>query len=198
MVSVRPMIQEDPADAFLTRRAPTVGAIDARLSVWGQAAREAVQRRAEALADAAALLVERTGRRAERLPKAPVDPGLALLDPEVADLVRLAATLLPEAVQRSCRLLWVDPDKLRGVLREALDPAVESARVEIRRRQALYRRRARLWQHDPARLDRLREELESLRVPKGGDQARDQILRGLMALLVVENTPAQSPVDSHL
>jgi hypothetical protein len=198
MVSVRPIIQEDVSEV-VQRRAPTVGAIDARLSVWGRAAREAATKRAEALAAAAAQLVEQVGRRAERLPKHSSDAGLALLEAETDGLVRLAATLLPEAVQRSCRLLWVDPEKLRETLVLALQPAIESARIEIRRRQALYRRRARLWQHDPARLEQLRAELESLKVPKGGDAVKDQILQGLLAELVepVAAPITQGTIDSH-
>lgn len=162
------------------RRPATVPALDARLSVWGQAARDAVGRRAESLAEGACLYVERVGRNAEILRTVPLDHRMALLSTEIDVLVLLAASLVPEAVKRSCRLLWVDPEKLRTNLMQALAPAIDGARTEIRRRQALYRRRARLWQGDHARLDRLRDEVESLRVPRCNETTPDLVARGLL------------------
>ena len=173
----------DPAspDADMAPRRPaTVAALDARLSVWGQAARGAVERRAEVVAAGAALYVERVGRNAEVLRPVPVDPAMALLSTEVDVLVLVAASLLPEAVKRSCRLLWVDPDKLQSNIITDLAEAVDASRQEIRRRQALYRRRARLWQEDPERLDGLRDEVEGLRVPRAPQTAAELVARGLL------------------
>lgn len=167
-------------DDLAPRRPATVAALDARLSVWGQAARAAVERRAEVVAQGAALYVERVGRNAEVLRPVPLDYRMALLSTEVDVLVLVAASLLPDAVRRSCRLLWVDPDKLEANVLADLQDAVEGARAEIRRRQALYRRRARLWQDDPERLDVLREEVEGLRVPRAGDTAAELVTRGLL------------------
>lgn len=170
-----------PQDEDLQPRRPaTVQALDARLSVWGQAAREAVAKRAEVIAEGAALYVERVGRNGEVLRSVPLDHRMALLSTETDVLVLVAATLIPAAVKRSCRLLWVDPEKLAENMLTDLQPAIEGARGEIRRRQALYRRRARLWQHDPSRLDRLREEVESLRVPRSNDNASELVARGLL------------------
>lgn len=162
------------------RRPATVQALDARLSVWGQAARDAVGRRADALAEGACLYVERVGRNAEILRPVPLDHRMALLSTETDVLVLVSASLVPDAVKRSCRLLWVDPEKLRSNLMLALTPAIEGARAEIRRRQALYRRRARLWQNDPERLDKLRDEVESLRVPRCNDTTPELVARGLL------------------
>jgi hypothetical protein len=167
-------------DDIQPRRPATVQALDARLSVWGQAAREAVGRRAESLAKGACLYVERVGRNAEVLRPVPLDHRMALLSTETDVLVLVAASLIPTAVRRSCRLLWVDPEKLTQNIMDELTPAIDGARAEIRRRQALYRRRARLWQHDTQRLMRLREEVESLRVPRCGDNSPDLIARGLL------------------
>ncbi len=170
-----------PQDEDLAPRRPaTVQALDARLSVWGQAARDAVSRRAEVIARGAALYVERVGRNGEVLRAVPLDHRMALLSTETDVLVLVAASLIPAAVKRSCRLLWVDPEKLADNMLDDLQPAIEGARAEIRRRQALYRRRARLWQHDPQRLDRLREEVESLRVPRSNDNAAEMVARGLL------------------
>ncbi len=169
-----------PEEDVQPRRPATVQALDARLSVWGQAAREAVGRRAESLAKGACLYVERVGRNAEVLRAVPLDHRMALLSTETDVLVLVASSLIPNAVRRSCRLLWVDPEKLFEKIMDELTPAIDGARAEIRRRQALYRRRARLWQHDNARLTRLREEVESLRVPRCGDNSPDLIARGLL------------------
>jgi hypothetical protein len=171
-----PTEEDDPQ----RRRPATVQALDARLSVWGQAAREAVGRRAESLAQGAILYVERVGRNGEVLRPVPLDHRMALLSTETDVLVLVAASLIPTAVRRSCRLLWVDPEKMCQHIMDELAPAIDGARAEIRRRQALYRRRARLWQHDIARLARLREEVESLRVPRCGDNTPDLIARGLL------------------
>jgi hypothetical protein len=154
--------------------------LDARLSVWGQAARDAAARRAEALVEACLGYVERVGRSAEVLRPREVDPAAALLDIEYAALIDLAANLVPGAVSQSCRLLWVDPDRLRERLTGAISPAIEAARAEVRRRQALYRRRARLWHSDQPRLDRLRDEIEAMRVPRCCSSAADQVVRGLL------------------
>lgn len=162
------------------RRPATVPALDARLSVWGQAARAAVARRADVIAAGAALYVERVGRNAEVLRPVPVDPRMALLSTEIDVLALVAASLVPDAVKRSCRLLWVDPDQLEENVQAALREPVEAARAEIRRRQALYRRRARLWQDDQERLDGLREEVEGLRVPRAPEHAADVVLRDLL------------------
>ena len=162
------------------RRPATTAALDARLSVWGQASREAAVRRVEAIIEGAVLYVERVGRSAEVLQPTAVDPGQALLDRGYDSLVDLACGLLPSAVVQASRLLWVDPDRLRERLAEALVPAVESARAEVRRRQALYRRRARLWQRDQCRLDRLREDLEAMPVPRARSTAAQRVARGLL------------------
>ena len=167
-------------DDLQPRRPATVQALDARLSVWGQAARDAVGKRAEVIAYGAAMYVERVGRNAEVLRTVPLDHRMALLSTETDVLVLVAASLIPNAVAHSCRLLWVDPDKLADNMLKDLQPAIEGARAEIRRRQALYRRRARLWQHDAARLNRLREEVESLRVPRSQENAIELVARGLL------------------
>ncbi len=163
------------------RRAATVHALDARLSVWGHAAKEAMERRAALMAKGAAQYVERVQRRAEGLHGASVDAQAALLATEIEPLVQLAVMVLPEAVRSSCRLLWVDPERLEQQLLLALQPAMEAARVEIRRRQALYRRRARLWQRDPGRLAELRDEVEALRLPRASTDLIELIDRGLRA-----------------
>lgn len=180
MVSTASQIPDTDSHDISPRRPATVAALDARLSVWGQASREAVEKRALVLAEGAALYVDRVGRNAEVLRKVPVDSRMALLSTEIDVLVLVAASLIPDAVKRSCRLLWVDPDKLCENILQDLQPAVDGAKGEIRRRQALYRRRARLWQNDPARLDGLREEVESLRVPRAGAQAVELVGRGLL------------------
>lgn len=181
MVIAQPMSSSGEAEGEVVPRRPaTVQALDARLSVWGQAAREAVGRRAEALAKGAVTYVERVGRNAEILRPVPLDHRMALLSTEAEVLVLVASSLLPDAVKNCCRLLWVDPDKLNERLMDDLSPAIDGARAEIRRRQALYRRRARLWQNDAARLNRLREEVESLRVPRCSPKAAERIARGLL------------------
>jgi hypothetical protein len=181
MVIANPLASDQAANEDVAPRRPaTVQALDARLSVWGQASREAVERRAEALARGAVLYVERVGRNAEILRAVPLDHRMALLSTETEVLVLVAASLLPAAVKNCCRLLWVDPDKLFQRLMDDLAPAIDGARAEIRRRQALYRRRARLWQNDTARLNRLRDEVESLRVPRCGSRASERIARGLL------------------
>ncbi len=194
-----PPLDTDAADEAALRRPATVAALDARLSVWGQAAREAVERRAEALTKGAVLYVERVGRNAEVLRSVPLDHRMALLGTDLEVLVLVAASLLPAAVKQCCRLLWVDPEKLHARILEAIEPSVEGARNEIRRRQALYRRRARLWQNDPARLGRLREEIESLRVPKCGTRAAEKIARGLLERhredARMEQVPPSEPVN---
>ena len=186
--------KEDP-----TRRPATVGSVDARLSVWGQASRDAAQRRAEALVEGAVLYSEKVGRSGGSLPSTEIDAASALLDVEVAPLVELAAALLPVAITQSCRLLWVDPDRLRERLSAALSAPVEAARAEVRRRQALYRRRARLWQNDQLRLNRLRDEIEAMRVPRSGAGAPERVARGLFEIhsgLPLE--PAMMLVDTQL
>ncbi len=200
MVTVHQIPQEDLAAA---RRSATIGGIDARLSVWGQASRDAASRRAEALVDGVLLYVEKVGRAAESLDAVQLDPAAALLDVEYGPLVALAANLLPTAVSQSCRLLWVDPDRLRERMNEALAPHVESARAEVRRRQALYRRRARLWQGDQARLDRLRDEVEGMRVPRCGNTSAERVARGLLDLhkdnpRLVETGAIADAADSRL
>lgn len=178
-------LREDPAaeaasDDLAPRRPATVQAIDARLSVWGQAARDGVARRGRVVAEGAAIYVERVGRQAEVIRPVPVDHGLALLSTEVDVLVLVATAFLPDAVKASCRLLWVDPERLRSNMEAALQDASDAARSEIRRRQALYRRRARLWQGDVERLNGLREEVESLRVPRTPAEASLLVARGLL------------------
>ena len=145
------------------------------------------------LVEGAILYVERVGRNAEVLDSVATDPADALLGMEYGSLVDLGTGLLPSAVTQSCRLLWVDPDRLRERLAEALIPSLEAARAEVRRRQALYRRRARLWQHDPERLAKLREDLESLRVPRCRLEATDVIARGLL-----QRHKISAPVESEL
>ena len=108
-----------------------------------------------------------------------MDPAAALLDPGYESLIELATGLLPLSVKQSCRLLWVDPDRLRERLAEALMPAMEAAKAEIRRRQALYRRRARLWQNDQERLDGLRIDLEAMKVPRCHSYAPETLAKGL-------------------
>ncbi len=174
------MAPEFQLDDMTPRRPATLASLDARLSVWGQAARDATERRAEALVEGAVLYVERVGRNADVLRADATDPADAFLGEDYDSLVGLAAALLPTAVPQSCRLLWVDPDRLRERLLEALIPSLEAARAEVRRKQALYRRRARLWQHDEERMNRLRDELESLRVPRCRQEAVDVIGRGLL------------------
>jgi hypothetical protein len=151
------------------------------------------------LAKGAVAYVERVGRNAEILRPVPLDHRLALLSAEVDVLVLVAASLLPSAVKNCCRLLWVDPEKLSARLLDDLSPAIEGARAEIRRRQALYRRRARLWQDDMPRLDRLREEVESLRVPRCTPRSEERIARGLLERhredAKMEITPPSEPVN---
>jgi hypothetical protein len=168
-------------DDLAPRRPATLAALDARLSVWGQAARDASARRAEAAIEGAVMYVERVGRNAEVMQADAPEPAEALLDTEYDALVALVAQHLPAAVSQSCRLLWVDPDRLRERLAEALAPAIEASRGEVRRRQALYRRRGRLWQSDQERLDKLREELEDMKVPRCHAHAAERIARGLLA-----------------
>lgn len=186
-------------DEAAPRRPATVQALDARLSVWGQASRDAVGRRAEALAHGAVAYVERVGRNAEILRSVPLDHRMALLSTETEVMVLVAVSLLPAAVKNCCRLLWVDPEKLFERLMEDLAPTIDGARAEIRRRQALYRRRARLWQNDPTRLNRLREEVESLRVPRCSSKAAERIARGLLERhrddAQLEQAPPSEPVD---
>ncbi|MFO0727723.1 MAG: hypothetical protein U1E65_28345 [Myxococcota bacterium] len=180
--------KEDP-----TRKPASVGSVDARLSVWGQASRDAAQRRAEVLVEGALLYAEKVGRSGGALPAIEVDAAAALLDTEIAPLVELAQTLLPTAITQSCRLLWVDPDRLRERLTEALNAPVEAARAEVRRRQALYRRRARLWQNDPIRLNRLRDEIEAMRVPRTAPGGPERVARGLFEVhcgLPIDSSPA--------
>ena len=180
-------------DDLAPRRPATIPALDARLSVWGQAAREAAGRRAEALVEGSVLYVERVGRNAEVLRPPETDPAVVLLGTGYDDLILLGARLLPVSVSLSCRLLWVDPDRLRERMAEALIPALEAARAEIRRRQALYRRRARLWQHDQERLDGPRVDLEALKVPRCHPEAPERIARGLL-----ERHQAESPTEDVL
>jgi hypothetical protein len=183
------VIDPGPRSEERPRRPCTVAALDARLSVWGQAARVAVERRAQIVAEGAAAYVEQVGRQVEALTVLPVDPTMALLATDLDLLVPLAASVLPAAITRSCRLLWVDPDKLEANINEDLSVAVEAARAEVRRRQALYRRRARLWKDDQARLDTLREEVEGLRVPRSGPLAADLVRRGLAQRQHTDNEP---------
>ncbi len=173
------VIDPGPRPEECPRRPCTVAALDARLSVWGQAARLAVERRAQIVAEGGAAYVQDVGRQAKDLDVLPVDATMALLATDLDLLVPLAASVIPGAITRSCRLLWVDPDKLEANINLDLSHAVEAARAEVRRRQALYRRRARLWKDDQARLDTLREEVEGLRVPRTGPLAADLVRRGL-------------------
>ena len=171
---------DDGSGDLAPRRPATVSAIDARLSVWGQAARDGVGRRAKMVAEGAAIYVERVGRQAEVIQPIAVDPGLALLSTELDVLTLVATSYLQSAVRCSCRLLWVDPERLRTNMEAALQDAADAARGEIRRRQALYRRRARLWQSDVERLNGLRDEVESLRVPRAPAEASMRVARGLL------------------
>ncbi len=150
------------------RRAASVAAIDARLSVWGQAAREGLSLRAQAMSRGGALWGSQVGRAAESVRSTPVDASEALLGSNVRAMALLCANLMSSAIRPACRILWVDPDRLEEKLLEGVAPNVEAAKNEIRRRQALYRRRARLWKADPERLNQLRDEVESLTVPRGG------------------------------
>src|SRR5262249_59284985 len=128
------------------------------------------------------------------------DHRMALLSTEAEVLVLVAASLLPDSVKNCCRLLWVDPDKLFERLMEDLAPAIDGARAEIRRRQALYRRRARLWQNDPAPLNPLREEDESLRAPRCSTKAAERITRGPLARhpndATTEAAPPAEPLNT--
>lgn len=147
-----------------TRRDATVDSIDARLTVWGQAARAAIPRRVDALVAAAvAASAELKIEEAARTPERGAE-GLLLAD--IASLLPLVERALPDALCRARRLLWVDPERLEEELRAALEPACEAARQLVRKIQSRNRRRARLWAEDPARLNRLREEVEGLRLPK--------------------------------
>lgn len=171
-VSQLPMTDEDLAP----RRPATVEAIDARLSVWGQASRQAVVRRADALCDAATAFAECHGRESGQLAIGPADTLDAVLGVTPRSLALLGATLLPEAVRTSCRILWVDPHRLSENLLSALNPHLEAARAEIRRIQALHRRRARLWRDDPDRLSQLRIDVEALSVPRGGPRVVNGVI----------------------
>ena len=166
-------------DDLAPRRPATVEAIDARLSVWGQASRQAIVRRAEALCQGSGLFAEQHGRESAAIRAVPVDPVGALLGQGPQEIGQLAASLLPEAVRSSCRILWVDPSRLSENLLLALGPHLEAARSEIRRVQALHRRRARLWRDDVERLNQLREDVESLTVPRGGPS----VVQGVISTL---------------
>lgn len=166
-------------DELGQRRPATTTALDARLSVWGQAARAAAERRAEAMVEGSLLYVERVGRHAEVLRPRARGSEVALVDANVEALINLGVEMLPEVVTRSCRLLWVDPDRVRENLGLRLAPELEAARAEIRRVQALYRRRARLWQADQSRLDGLRDEIEQLRVPRCREGTPELVAKGL-------------------
>jgi len=157
-----------------------VAAIDARISVWGQAARKAIHRRAEALIGGAVDYAERVGRCAEGLPPQEVAAADVFLGTDYDPLVGMASNLVPAAVRSSCRLLWIDGDRLRERLAELVIPSMELARVEVRRRQALHRRRARLWQQEQWRLDELRESLEAMKVPRCGPTASERVALGLL------------------
>jgi hypothetical protein len=175
--------QLHPVDEDLAPRRPaSVEAIDARLSVWGQATRQAVVRRAEALSSGACVFAERHGREAALVASKPVDPVAVLLGASPGDLGDLAGSLLPSAVTSSCRILWVDPSRLSENLLSALGPHLEDARSEIRRVQALHRRRARLWRDDVDRLNQLREDVEGLVVPRGGPKVVEGVIDALEAL----------------
>ena len=188
----------DRMDDYAPRRPATIASLDARLSVWGQAAREAIARRAEALVDGAVIYVEHVGRNTEDLKPRSVDHAVALLDTDYDSLIELATGLLPLSVKQSCRLLWVDPDRLRERLAEALIPAMEAAKAEIRRRQALYRRRARLWQNDQERLDGLRVDLEAMKVPRSHIYAAQTVAKGLFESHRVDAfTPSLVRSDSN-
>ncbi|MBI2374506.1 MAG: hypothetical protein HYV07_10975 [Deltaproteobacteria bacterium] len=161
MVSAHKVIED-----VAPRRPASVAALDARLSVWGQATRDAAQARARALAQGAGLLAGRLGRSTEALEAPEVNAAEALLALDTEPLARLAASVLPAAIPHASRILWVDPERLEERLVSDLAPTVEAARNIVRRRQALYRRRARLWRDLPDRLEWLRDEVEALRVPK--------------------------------
>lgn len=180
MVTASHLSMED--DDLAPRRPATVEAIDARLSVWGQASRQAIARRADALCDAAGLFADRHGRESAVLATLPVDAVGALLGQDSEALGYLAGSLLPEAVRASCRILWVDPSRLSENLLAALGPHLEGARAEIRRVQALYRRRARLWRDDVDRLNQLREDVEALTVPRGGPKVVEGVIETLELL----------------
>ena len=193
-------INLDRMDEYAPRRPATIASLDARLSVWGQAAREAISRRAEALVEGAVIFVEYVGRNTDSLKPRDTESAIALLDTEYDSLVDLSTALLPAAVRLSCRLLWVDPDRFRERFAEALIPSLEAAKSEIRRRQALYRRRARLWQNDQERLDGLRVDLEAMKVPRCHPYAVDLIARKLLEAyradtcapaLVIEDSPVR-------
>ncbi len=172
----------------LDRRPASVAAIDARLSVWGHAARKALQLRAVALCDGAALFAERHGRAAMQVGAAEAEPVEALLGIDAEPLGQLAAALLPDAIRGSCRILWVDPVRLTGTLLAALEPDLRAAKLEIRRQQAQHRRRARLWRDDHLRLDGLRVEVEGLSVPRGGPTT----VQGVLDVLERSFRPAMS------
>jgi hypothetical protein len=170
-----------PHELEAPKRLPSVASFDARLSVWGHAAREGVVRRVQALVVGAALYVERVGRGAGGFaPGRAIDGALELLDTEYGPLVDLGASFLPNVIAQSCRLLWIDTERLKERLEAALAPSMEAARAEIRRRQALYRRRARLWRADLLRLEQLRSEIEDLRVPRCAKAAPERIARGFL------------------
>ena len=98
--------------------------------------------------EGAVIFVEYVGRNTDSLKPREMESATALLGTEYGSLVDLSTALLPATVKQSCRLLWVDPDRFRERFAEALIPSLEAAKAEIRRRQALYRRRARLWQNE--------------------------------------------------
>ena len=174
-------------DDLAPRRPATVDAIDARLSVWGQAARLAIGRRAESMAEASKAFAEEHGREAARVATAPVDGVAAVLGAGSEDLARLAASLLPSSVRASCRILWVDPDRLGEALLAEVQPHIDGARAEIRRIQALHRRRARLWRDDPERLNQLRDDVEALSVPRSGAR----VVAGVLAALERQRARAE-------
>lgn len=183
MVSVQRIGSLDDAlegEALGPRRPATTSALDARLSVWGQAARLASERRAEALLDGAQLYVERVGRHAEVLRARTRAASVPLVDSSLDSLINLGVELLPGVVARSCRLLWVDPERVRENLSRDLTAELEAARGEVRRIQALYRRRARLWQNDQHRLDGLRDEIEGLKVPRCREGSAELVAKGLL------------------
>lgn len=181
-------------DDLAPRRDATVEAIDARLSVWGQASRQAIVRRARALSDAAGMFAERHGRESAHLQLVDVDPLRAMLGSDSQELGHLAAQLLPESVRSSCRILWVDPSRLSENLLSALGPHLESARGEIRRLQALHRRRARLWRDDVDRLNQLRADVEELTVPRGGPRVAQGVIDSLEALRIRNVKPVLTTV----
>lgn len=200
-LEAHPVHVDVAGDDLAPRRPATVHAIDARLSVWGQAARDGVSRRTQVVAEGAAIYVEHVGRQAEVIRPVSVDHGLGLLSTEVDVLVLVATAFLPKAVQSSCRLLWVDPERLRGNMEAALQESADAARAEIRRRQALYRRRARLWQNDVERLNALRDEVEGQRVPRAPAGASLLVARGLLLRhredAGLGYAPASAPRQGH-